>query len=159
MIRIEIRATVPTNPYGTPRRLTREWLDEQKRIPSACTVTVYKWGPGGQRAPYTAKCYFREFVRLTWDKETQQRRPNKMWQTMPHNQIAKCAEAAALRKAFPDDLGQVYEPVEFPEADDGRSRPTVRRATTVQEMLAPPVEVHETEIVDPDRDPRDSEAP
>lgn len=31
-----------------------------------------------------------------------------MWATMPANQIAKCAESAALRKAFPQDFAGVY---------------------------------------------------
>lgn len=31
--------------------------------------------------------------------------PNDMWQSRPEGQIEKCAEAAALRKAFPEELG------------------------------------------------------
>jgi hypothetical protein len=31
--------------------------------------------------------------------------PNEMWQSRPEGQIEKCAEAAALRKAFPEELG------------------------------------------------------
>ena len=31
--------------------------------------------------------------------------PNEMWATRPRGQLAKCAEAAALRAAFPEDIG------------------------------------------------------
>ena len=31
--------------------------------------------------------------------------PNDMWQSRPEGQIEKCAEAASLRKAFPEELG------------------------------------------------------
>lgn len=31
--------------------------------------------------------------------------PNDMWQSRPEGQLEKCAEAAALRKAFPEELG------------------------------------------------------
>ena len=35
------------------------------------------------------------------------------WAKMPETMIKKCAEAAALRMAFPDDLGGVYEQAEL----------------------------------------------
>lgn len=31
--------------------------------------------------------------------------PNKMWQERPEGQLEKCAEAAALRRAFPEEIG------------------------------------------------------
>lgn len=34
--------------------------------------------------------------------------PNDMWCTRPRGQLEKCAEAAALRKAFPEELGNEY---------------------------------------------------
>jgi len=34
--------------------------------------------------------------------------PNKMWQKRPSGQLEKCAEAAALRKAFPEEIGNEY---------------------------------------------------
>lgn len=34
-------------------------------------------------------------------------KPNKTWDTRAHGQLAKCAEALALRKAFPNDLSAI----------------------------------------------------
>jgi phage recombination protein Bet len=34
--------------------------------------------------------------------------PNQMWNDRPEGQIEKCAEAAALRRAFPEELGNEY---------------------------------------------------
>lgn len=39
------------------------------------------------------------------------------WQKMPETMIKKVAEAAALRMAFPDDLGGVYERAELDQAE------------------------------------------
>lgn len=49
-----------------------------------------------------------------------------MWAKMPSTMLRKVAEAAALRMAFPDDLGGVYEHSEMDQAED--TRPSVSRA-------------------------------
>lgn len=38
--------------------------------------------------------------------------PNEMWRNRPFGQIDKCAEAAALRTAFPEEIGSDYIPEE-----------------------------------------------
>lgn len=39
------------------------------------------------------------------------------WKNMPETMIKKVAECAALRMAFPDDLGGIYEPAEMDQAE------------------------------------------
>lgn len=41
-------------------------------------------------------------------QKTKEGKPTKFWLTSPHNQLAKCAEALAIRKAFPKQLAKLY---------------------------------------------------
>lgn len=49
-----------------------------------------------------------------------------MWARMPETMIKKVAEAAALRMAFPEQLGGVYESSEMDQAESGRQQSSVR---------------------------------
>lgn len=51
-----------------------------------------------------------------------------MWRKMPKGQLAKCAEALALRKAYPD-LADIYTDDEMLQADDNHA-PSGRAMTT-----------------------------
>lgn len=61
-----------------------------------------------------------------------------MWKKMPHNQLAKCAEANGLRKAFPRVLGGVYIAEEMEQAGPGDNAPLVVAAAqpTAAERIA-----------------------
>ena len=70
-------------------------------------VTVYRLVQG-QRGPFSATARWTEY------------KPDEdfMWKKMPHVMLAKCAEALALRKAFPKQLAGLYVKEEMEQADN-----------------------------------------
>src|SRR5687768_4635606 len=93
-----------------------EWVDVwlPKTPPAAARVIVYRKGCAHA---FTAIAKFSEY-----------NAGGSMWQKMPANQLAKCAEALALRKAFPHQLSGLYTPDEMGQADPV---PTVEAVTKV----------------------------
>lgn len=71
------------------------------------TVTVKKL-IGGHIVETTAPAYYDEYVQTYTDKKTNKAVPNSQWVKMPRLMLGKCAEALALRKAFPQELSGVY---------------------------------------------------
>jgi phage recombination protein Bet len=80
------------------------WLADEP--PAAARVGVL-------RADFDRPVYgiakFSEYVQTRKDGS-----PIKMWRSMPAGQLAKCAEALALRKAFPAELSGIYTHDEIP---------------------------------------------
>lgn len=75
--------------------------------PNKATVTVYKM-VGGVRCAFTATARWSEYY------------PGEalgfMWKKMPCTMLGKCAEALALRKAFPQELSGMYVKEEMDQA-------------------------------------------
>ena len=69
--------------------------------PLWCKVTVKRRLETGDIVEFTAKEFWKENYAQKGGKE-RSIAPNAMWLRRPYAQIAKCAEAQALRKAFPE---------------------------------------------------------
>lgn len=83
----------------------------------ACTLTVRKLC-GNDKAGYiwhevTEVAYYREYM-----VTKQNGKPVRMWAEKPHIMLAKCTEARALRRAFPEELGGLYTDDEMGQADN-----------------------------------------
>ena len=89
---------------GHDGKWVEAWLSEE--TPAAARVTVYRDG-----GSFPAVALFREYAQSTKYGLTD------MWKRMPANQIAKCAEALALRKAYPQELSGIYTEEEMAQAD------------------------------------------
>lgn len=72
------------------------WLSADP--PAAAKVTILRDGQ-----PFPAVAVFAEFKQTTKEGALV-----KMWREKPAHMIQKCAEALALRKAFPQDLSGLY---------------------------------------------------
>lgn len=73
--------------------------------PVWCRVTVSRRLPTGEIVAFTAREFWKENYAVKGGKD-KSIAPNAMWTKRPYGQLAKCAEAQALRKAFPEIASQ-----------------------------------------------------
>jgi phage recombination protein Bet len=69
--------------------------------PEWAEFTVYRL-VNGTRCPFTEVVFWEE----TYARAGEGNLPNSMWQKRPKGQLLKCAKAAALRAAFPEEAGE-----------------------------------------------------
>lgn len=82
------------------------WLSDQ--MPAGAKVVVIRNG-----CRFDAVARFGAYAQLDRDGS-----PTGQWRNMADVMVAKCAEALALRKAFPEDLGGIYTEEEMAQADN-----------------------------------------
>lgn len=99
--------------WGIPETLwcgeDGQWRDVwlSKKAPAAAKVTVERDG-----SKFTV-------VAVTDEYKAQ----GPLWEKMPARMVAKCAEALAIRKAFPGDLSGLYTSEEMMQADSPAAGP------------------------------------
>lgn len=80
---------------------------DDEENPRKATAIIYKI-VGGTRCAFTASA--------RWDQYYPGDHLGFMWRKMPHLMLGKCAEALALRKAFPEELSGLYVKEEMDQA-------------------------------------------
>jgi phage recombination protein Bet len=95
-----------------------EWdmVESGKERPDTATATVWKI-VGGVRCPFSAT--------VRWKEYYPGERLGFMWNKMPFLMLGKCAEALAIRKAFPEETSGIYTDEEMISSDVG---PVIERA-------------------------------
>lgn len=113
-----------TEPYwcGPDGEWREVWLEDEP--PAAAKVGVWKRG----------------YLHPTWGVATFKsygKGKGNNWVSMPDVMLLKCAEALALRKAFPDDLSALYVREEFAEdvAQRAASTPEKSRPAPIPEVV------------------------
>jgi len=85
-----------------------------EKRPEMATITVYKLNKTtGERMPTTATARWSEYCPIN----PKTKNPEFMWKKMPYTMLEKCAEAKALRKAFPLTQG-IYVAEEMQQANE-----------------------------------------
>ena len=92
-----------------------QMLEQKREKPRTAKATVWKI-VGGVRCPFTAE--------VRWVEYYPGGNQGFMWDKMPFNQLGKCAEAAAHRKAFPEETSGIYTDDEMIV----ESQPLIKRA-------------------------------
>jgi phage recombination protein Bet len=102
---------------GPDGRWVDAWLETGP--PRAAAAGVWR---EGDVEPIAAVAHYDEFVQRLNDGN-----PFQMWSEKPRLMLSKCAEALALRKAFPAELGGLYTAEELDRADPRPASPRTAR--------------------------------
>ncbi len=117
-----------TGNYAPGRAATYTYSQKDGRVISA-TAYVRRWVRDGW-VDVDDTAWFEEFCQYRKDGK-----PMRQWQDRPRVMLSKCAEARALRRAFPNDLAGLYIAEEMPSERD-EAAPTADAREVIAEMRA-----------------------
>jgi len=119
-------------------------------FPEWASVTVYRMVKGLRVAFAGPQVYWLETY-ATYSRDDKS--PNSMWSGRPRGQLDKCAEAAALRAAFPEEVGceHISDEVQHQVDIDSTAR-RVGKATarTLQDLTGQEVQDFSEAVGEPD---------
>lgn len=113
-----------------------EWKDEAVEVeyPQWAQMTFYRIIANARCAFVGPKVYWKE----TYATIGASNIPNSMWQDRPFGQLEKCAEAAGLRRAFPEETGNEYTAEEMHGRTIGAETITMHAAAPTPANDGPP---------------------
>ncbi|MGI4792014.1 MAG: phage recombination protein Bet [Janthinobacterium lividum] len=121
-----------TGDYAPGRETEFTYSDDEKLV--FATAFVKKWTHGEWHI-VSESAHWTEYCQLT-----RALAPMALWASKPHVMLGKCAEARALRRAFPQETSGVYIQEEMMQQDSGEeaasvrsSRPSPAKKSTPQE--------------------------
>lgn len=124
-------------------------VEKTVTYPEWASVIIYRMVKG-TRCAFHAKVFWQEAYATVGGSDV----PNDMWESRPFGQVDKCVEAAALRKAFPEELGNEYAAEEMhgkvlPPDVAGAATPEASQAPKPPKPPAPPSQqIEHSETVD-----------
>jgi phage recombination protein Bet len=92
-----------TKTFSGSVKRNEQWVEAQATVtyPEWAEVTVYRL-VNGVRCPFSEMVFWEE----AYARQGKSPVPNEMWQKRPRGQLLKCAKAASLRAAFPEEAGE-----------------------------------------------------
>jgi len=108
---------------------TSQKQQKQLKVPLEAKVTVYKL-VGGQKCEFTATA--------RWNEYYPGEKMGFQWHIRPYLMLGKCAEALALRKAFPKLLSGMYaqEELDRGQAEESDEAKTQRGMQTLLKLIS-----------------------
>lgn len=137
---MRIRAAESGEYAGSDDPLFEE-LPAPAKNPAKASVTVYRM-VDHQRCAFTATARWAEYAPSDMND-----RSAFMWRKMPFTMIGKCAEALALRKAFPGQLQGLYAKEEMDQSNNvERMEPAQAKAFVAEQMAKLPAKQAEPQV-------------
>lgn len=99
-----------------PGKPTEFTFDKDGKLLSA-TAFIKKQTADGTWHEVSATAFYEEYVQRNKDHKTGEMVVAQFWRQMPCGQLEKCAEAKAIRKAFPGDMSGLYTTEEMAQAE------------------------------------------